>query len=136
MAEGHQPRVIKWSRSLEAVGLAQCSSFGLQPLFFAVSLFARRQVFLTGHNGALQRRQKHCMYFILILDWHAVGWFHWPMWSADGCILIPSFSRETPCQKVINCKQAKRGVAAWTPWCKQNNMLLDIMCMDQRNGRV
>ena len=41
--EGHQPRAIIYSRSLEAVGLAQCSDFGLQLWFFAVLLFARRQ---------------------------------------------------------------------------------------------
>ena len=36
--EGHQPRAILYSTSLEAVGLAQCNNFGLQLWFFAVSL--------------------------------------------------------------------------------------------------
>ena len=60
-----------------------------------------------------------------------------------SCILIPFFSRETPCQKVIKGKQVQRvahrlprGVAAWRPtWSKQNTRLLD-MCMDQCYGRV
>ena len=41
-------------------------------------------------------------------DWHATGLFYWPMWIADGKLYsIPSFSRETPCQKLIDCKQAQ-----------------------------
>ena len=43
MARGTSPRAIRYSRDLEAVGLAQFSNFGLQLLFFAISLFARRQ---------------------------------------------------------------------------------------------
>ena len=69
-------------------------------------------------------------------DWHVIVWFHWLMWLADGCILIPSFSRETRCQKVMSCKQDRGGVAAWRPWCKQKKRLLDIMSMDQRYGKV
>ena len=38
-------------------------------------------------------------------DWHAIDWFHWTRWLADGKLyLIPSFSREAPFQKVINCR--------------------------------
>ena len=61
--------------------------------------------FLIGHSGAPQKtvkKKKALHVFDSDQDWHAIGWFNWPRWSADDKLyLIPSFSRETPCQKVI-----------------------------------
>ena len=65
-------------------------------------------LFLIGHNRAPQRIQKHCTCFILIeTGTQLVGSISPCGWLMVSCILIPSFSRETPCQKVINCKRAQ-----------------------------
>ena len=76
------------------------------PCFFCC--FAARlqtRSFLIGHNGAPQKTVKkikalHVFHFDR--DRQAIGWLHWPRWSADDKLyFIPSFSREAPCQKVI-----------------------------------
>ena len=51
------------ARSFEAVGLAQVSNFRLQLLLFVCP---QTGLFLIGHNGTPQRRQKDCMCSILI----------------------------------------------------------------------
>ena len=56
----------------------------------------------------LPREDKTLHVFHSDRDWHAIGWFHWPMWLAHGNLYFDPilFSRDTG-QKVINCKQAR-----------------------------
>ena len=47
---------------------------------------------------------------------HAIGWFHWPRWSADGKAAFDPllFSRDT-LSKSINCKQPEYYISLRNP---------------------
>ena len=77
-------------------------------VFCCLAVLLQTGSFLTGHNGAPQKivkRQKHCTCFILIETCTRLVGSIGP--GGGRLYLTPSFSRETPCQNVINFKQAR-----------------------------
>ena len=92
-------------------------------VFCCLAVCLQIRLFVIDHNRAPQRRQKHCTCFILIENGtQLVGSSCACGWLMVSCILIPSFSRETTCQKVINCQQAQTSCCLETLMQAENNV--------------
>ena len=108
MARGTSPEPSYIRDLLRQWVLPNPAIFGCSFVFCCLAVCPQTGLFLIGHNRAPQRRQNHCTCFILIeTGTQLVGSIGPCGQLMVSCILIPSFSRETPCQKVINCKQAQ-----------------------------